>query len=296
MDELKENVRQLLTRFDKFEKTVTNIDERVSILANQLNKQVLDITKKVDDIENSQKFINSQYEKQKKATDYIMTEEKLRKNEHKILTDKINRMDEQLKAERSTRNVMAQYDRSSFQVKILGLPQQDGEDKIGLGSNKVTEKVVTNLLHTAGVANFQQEQIDVAHRVPPRRESDTPAVIIRFTRKNDRMNLYGQRQLLRNVELDPDRLDEMGADIVFRRKPTQHDREVTFRGEGKPIILVEALTEMNGELLNLARNIAKPLEYTYPGYTVKGQVRVKKNKDSKVFIAINNKDDLEKIV
>jgi len=61
------------------------------------------------------------------------------------------------------------------------------------------------------------------------------------------------------------------------------------------IYITESLSEMNGELLRQAKELAKPLGYKFFGYTIGGEVRVKKSELSK-FIPIRHYDDLAKIV
>ena len=50
---------------------------------------------------------------------------------------------------------------------------------------------------------------------------------------------------------------------------------------------------MNRMLLRESRKESKRLKYEFPGYTVNGQVQVKKSKSSK-YIPINRKQDLVK--
>ena len=57
----------------------------------------------------------------------------------------------------------------------------------------------------------------------------------------------------------------------------------------------ESLTNMNAELLKIAREKAGSLNYEFTGYVSNGQIRVKKRKDSK-FIAIKCKFDIDRIV
>ena len=56
----------------------------------------------------------------------------------------------------------------------------------------------------------------------------------------------------------------------------------------------ESLTSMNRMLLREARKETKKLKCEFPGYTVNGQVRVKKSKRSEK-IPINSKRDLVNI-
>ena len=57
----------------------------------------------------------------------------------------------------------------------------------------------------------------------------------------------------------------------------------------------ESLTKENRELLKLAMEEAKKLKYKYKGYTVRGEVRVRKNESSD-YIVIWSKSDVQKII
>ena len=75
------------------------------------------------------------------------------------------------------------------------------------------------------------------------------------------------------------------------------DSEVTLPGqerENRYIYMNESLTSMNRREKPEARKESKRLKYEFPGYTVNGQVRVKKSKSSE-YIPINSKHDLVNI-
>ena len=55
-----------------------------------------------------------------------------------------------------------------------------------------------------------------------------------------------------------------------------------------------SLTPMKRILLRESRKESKRLKYEFPGYTVNGQVRMKKSKSSE-YIPINSKQDLANI-
>ena len=85
-------------------------------------------------------------------------------------------------------------------------------------------------------------------------------------------------------------------------KPNNEDHsdcEVSLPGlerENSYIYLNESLTSMNRMLLRETRKESKRLKYEFPGYTVNGQVRVKKSKSSEYIpIPINSKQDLVNI-
>ena len=72
------------------------------------------------------------------------------------------------------------------------------------------------------------------------------------------------------------------------------DSEVSLLGlqrENSYIDMNESLTSMNKMLLRETTRESERLKYEFPGYTVNGQVRVKKSKSNK-YRPINSKQDL----
>lgn len=300
MEELQNNVKLLLARMDKLEQIDTNvrkIDARLTSLTQHLANEVKSANNRIDDIEKSQKFISEQFDKNEKKVNFMITKEQARENEYKNMVGKVNNLESQLESERLARNISEQFDRSSFQIKILNVPEQDGESELVPGSNPDTENVIKKIAKAAGIKDFNLSQIDICHRIPVRNPEIShahPSIIARFVKKSDRLKFFAQRNLLYNIEVVKDAVDEKGAGVEFKRK--ERDEEVTFRSsDTRPVMMVEALTQLNADLLDMARKTAKPLGYKYIGYTVNGQVRVKKMKDGK-YIPIRCKDDIKHIV
>ena len=171
-------------------------------------------------------------------------------------------------------NELAQYNKSSFMLELLGIPRQDNENAIDL---------VNKTAVVAGVCNFDVSQIDIAHRVS---EKGTAPIIVLFNRKADRAKFYRQKK----------RLFKVRANHIMKPNNNEDhsDSEVSLPGlerEYSYIYMNESLTSMNRMLLREARKESKRLKYEFPGYTVNGQVRVRKSKSSE-YIPINSKHDL----
>ena len=121
-------------------------------------------------------------------------------------------------------------------------------------------------------------------------EKGTAPIIVLFNRKADRTNFYWQKNKVFKVQAN---------NIV---KPNNDDHysangEVSLPGfarENCYIYMSESLTSLKIMLLREARKESRRLKYEFPGYTVNGQVRVKKTKGSE-YIPINSKQDLVKI-
>ena len=173
-------------------------------------------------------------------------------------------------------NKLAQYNRSSSMLELPGIPRQDDGNAIVL---------VNKTAVVAGICNFGMSQIDIAHWVPEKR---TAPIIVLFNRKADRTNFYRQKNKLFKVRANH---------IVKPNNDDHSDSEVSLPGleqENSYIYMNESLTPMNRMLVREARTESKRLKYEFPGYTVNGQVRMKKSK-SKEYIPINSKQDLVNI-
>ena len=162
-------------------------------------------------------------------------------------------------------------------LQLSGIPQQDDENAIDL---------VNKTAVVAGICNFYLSQIDIAHRVS---EKGISPIIVLFNRKADKTNFYRQKKKLLKVQANH---------IVQINNKDHSDSEVSLPGleqeNGYIYMNKKSLTSMNRMLLREARKESKWLKYKFPGYTVNGQVQVKKSKSSE-YILINSKQDLVNI-
>ena len=139
-----------------------------------------------------------------------------------------------------------------------------------------------------------KSDIDFCHRLQAKKGKGEakPTIIIRFKTMNSRMAFYSQRQKLKGITAEHLKLKEP----VFPEDTVE--REVFVNGEKERknyIYILESLTQTNGELLKDAKQIAKALNYQFFGYTVRGEVRVRKAEGID-HIAIRCRDDLKKII
>ena len=112
--------------------------------------------------------------------------------------------------------------------------------------------------------------------------------------KSDRNNFFKQKRNTFSVSAEQ---------IVQYSNDTDDDGEVSMPGledgtqnnrKKGPLFINKSLTHTNRILLKEARFISKQLNYKFAGYTVNGEVRVKKS-DHSEHIAILSKKDLLKI-
>ena len=152
-------------------------------------------------------------------------------------------------------------------VELSGIPCQGCEDVIDL---------IGKVVEASNITGYNQNQIDVAHRTSSR---PTVPIIIMFDKKRDRNNFYQQKMSIKNIK---------SSATVNQSAGDQDEAPV------QNIYINESLTHENCKLLKEAKREANKLKYWYPGYTVNGEIRVRKsaNKDHISFLC---KSDLDKI-
>lgn len=243
----------------------TNIRSEIQETRNDLNefkvqidKRLVDLSTRINEVENSQSFISADFEKYKVEMSIITNNEKSLQKDNAHLNTQVNQLKQNLQEESLKRIESAQYYRSSFMVELSGLPQNSqNEDSIDL-----VKKIAT----LAKFEYFDVSQIDVAHRLSSNKNSP---VIVMFTTKSYRHNFYYQKSKLKTLHI------AQLTDDEYPYPDPEIEREAnTF------IYLNESLTPENRDLYIKAKKAAKAKHYKYPGYTIKGQVRVRREKES----------------
>ena len=311
---IEEKLDRLLNRMDSIDHTVAGINSRLDILEQNFDVKYLELQQKVSSVESSQEFISKQYESVKLITNNLTIQQRAHDKELIQMKKEIDNLANELNQERITRNVSEQYQRTSYNVKVCGIPIQPDEEYSDSTSNLVTLKVVEKIASVCNFKNFDSKQIDVCHRIGNQVFSP---IIIKFFKKSDRFNFFNQKKALFKLKLE-DLGMEVSADQIAILKAAQPPKTTGKFGRAgkrvmesrsqnisnwfdkdghlKPVKIYfqESLTEMNGQLLKLAKDAARANNYKYPGYTIKGEVRVKLN-DSAKYIAITSKKDIDKI-
>ena len=162
---------------------------------------------------------------------------------------------------------------ASFMVEFSGIPQSK--------SKHDGKKIVEMIARLGKFKGFNPDMIDMAHFVS---EKENAPLIVTFTRKADRQQFYKQKSLLKNIHINQ----------LITDDETYQQGDAEVRAPNTYIYLNESLTKMNRDLIIKCKKQSKLLNYKYQGYTVKGQVRVKKT-DNSEFIPIMCEDDLHKI-
>ena len=123
------------------------------------------------------------------------------------------------------------------------------------------------------ITGFDITQVDVAHRTSKR---ENAPIIILFNKKSDKTNFFKQKKKFHNLR----------AHQLFQSTQLV-DEEVTLPGIDKKqgeetsdnknlIFLNESFTPTNRRLLKEAKKASRQHNYKQKGYTVNGDVRVKK--------------------
>ena len=111
--------------------------------------------------------------------------------ENKVLNGQIGSLKNELKQTKIHCNEIGQYQRTAHNIKICNIPFQKGEEKSEKVTNEVTKGIVVQLCQKVG-AVIDPNDIDVCHRLG--RDPLSP-ILLRFTGKGKRFDLYDQRNL-----------------------------------------------------------------------------------------------------
>jgi len=277
--------------FAKFEELNKNIETRFDSLEKKYEQNISTLVKRIStcegttkDLEKHAEHVDIILQENKKIIENLLKKDSLRDAEFKSMAAEMDQMRTDLSNQQITNNQSAQYPRSSLNVIIGNVPLQEG-----VRPEKEDSRNIVNIIAKgAKFTDFNRNDIDVAHRLPCRK--GIPSIIVRFKFKAARMQFYAQRKKLMGHTPASLGLVESDDEVTVRGATARRDEE-----EGKNIYITESLTSMNGELLRQAKEIAKAKHYKFFGYTVNGEVRVKKTEGSD-YIPIKCKAHLENII
>ncbi len=307
------NIKQLVTDTNKtifelsqdvasLDKKFNKMDGRITNLEHNLTGQIATLKKRVSDVEISAEFTSKKFDEFKIVVDN-------NKIEHLTLKQQLDHVQNDLENEKHARNIDQQYFRSSFFLKVHGVPMQKGEeDSIGSAegaedegkkgrstsaNNQVSLTIIREIFAHADIKDFSEQQVDVCHRTGKYLFSP---IIVLFSKKQDRENLFRQRHKLNNLKLDELHLDYNG-DAVHEWRGEQKQKIPTVEWNDKlpKIIIREHLTTTNNSLLKIVLPVARQKNYRFPGYLSKGTIHVRKTDTSKP-IQIRCNEDVQKIV
>ena len=179
-------------------------------------------------------------------------------------------------------NRLAQYNRSSFMLEISGIP---------FNKNENVSNIIQKIVMLTKVTDLDITQVDAAHKTSKRQNAP---IIMLFNKKSDRTDFFKQKKKFHSLRADQFQSSQFVDEEVTLPSIDKELGEETSNNESL-IFLNESLTPTNRRLLTEAKKASRQHNYKYKGYTVNGELRVKKN-DHDDHIAIQCLQDLEKIV
>ena len=303
IDTLSKQVEEFDQRFSTIEGRVTANETRIDASEETTKKHSLDIVElngKFNEVEKSCTHISDQYDKlllssgeNTESISELGTRLTGIDKENINLKAQIAGLKHELEQEKVSRNTDAQYQRTSINVKLCGLPIQPGEDiQADTSSNPVTRALITRVCDAAGISLFNDGDIDVCHRLGSKPRCP---IIIRFVSKSSRYNFFSQRYKLNDIDTGklsytdlpvisppkdrgaPGRGGKAAQTPRWNLRNRDHGEAAVY-GETEdphPIYLQEHLTKLTKDLLKETKTVFEGLGYEYPGYIKDGEVRIK---------------------
>ena len=154
-------------------------------------------------------------------------------------------------------------------IKIVGLPPLEERE-----SSETTSELCLKLFSALGVEDISMSDIDIAHRVPARRQSNRPdAVICKFVRRLAKEKVMKARRNIPNIE--PQALG--------------YDSDVSLENAG----IYDHLTPRLQSLLNEAKayKVANNLQFCW---TRNGVVLLRESEHSRIF-KVSSMEELAKL-
>ncbi len=331
VDEIKTDVKGLGDRFSLLEGRTTANESRITAAENKskqlennldgVHRSVTVLDKTVKTVKESGEFISAKYDdliklanENKTSIDQLKLDCTGVSRENIALKTTIAGYKHELEQEKTARNTDAQYQRTSINLKLCGLPMQEGEEiQGGPPTNPVTKAVITRVCEAANITTGFDD-IDVCHRLGNEQRSP---IIIRFNSKSAQYSFYNQRAALKNISTLDVNFAELPTPTDYRERSSPHairgvrdgrgggvaasgdsrSREPLVFGPNKTahdVFIQEHLTKNTKTLLKDTKDALSTLDYAYV-YVKDGSVRVKKYPNDKPT-TIRCKDDIEKLV
>ena len=188
LDEINQKLKNILTKDDSL-----FIKQIIRFTLEEMKEQFLSsVIKRVETIEG---------ELHEKCIETEMIKQELQFRDKKIseLVEENNNLKAQIKGERSKRekeiNDQEQYGRRN-NIRINGITK-DSEKQ---ASNEVIDLVVKTL-NEKGNLNVKADDIDIAHRLGKWKAGDNRAIIVKFVRRQSKIEVMKQRKELRQKKV-----------------------------------------------------------------------------------------------
>ena len=236
--------------------TTMTIEDRLTFMCQKLD-QFGTIPDIIRELQHSVKYMSDSFEDLRKEIQSLTIE-------NMDIRKKLDETEGKLKTAENEIEELQQYTRRN-NLEIHGIPETTNENTDDI-VKKVAEAVDVEVLNS---------DIDISHRLPTRNEQQQPAIIVRFTRRSIRNQLYAARKKL-------------------QKKTTSDIGLHTPRQENHRIYINEQLTRRNKQLFHNANMKRKTLKWKYI-WTQNGRIYVRKENDMPA-IKISSDRDIQRIV
>jgi len=237
------------------------LDEKLKPIHESLDN-LKDKVSKLDSIERSLSTLSDQYVELEKKVSNLKKLNKERQTEIGNLSMTVNLLSNQLSVLKSEQNNQNQYGRRDT-LEISGIPVCIGEN-----TNDIVCKVGKAL-----DVEIHDKDISVSHRLPvDKSKQQTPAIIVKFIKRDLRDTLYKARKGLRMKSTH---------DIGILRHPPSN------------IYISESLTPQNRQLFKKCLKAKKDLKLKFI-WTRYGNIHLRKDGYSPV-VNITNENDLHRL-
>lgn len=244
-------------------------EEIKKILDSKLNPLQNDISELKKSLTETTKFLNlanSRYEEILKKFESFESQKNDLIAENAALKNSIQLMDQQIKQLQKESNDVRQYTRRDC-LEIQGIPYTRNED-----TNQIA-KEVGDLMDIY----IDDKDISISHRLAPshnyKGKSSTPAIIVKFVRRDVKEKYYKARKKLKEFTVQ---------DL------TMHDF-----ASSSGIYINESLTDHNKEIFKESLRFKKINKFDFI-WTSNGRTYLRKDPDSRA-VPIINKEDLKKL-
>ena len=221
------------------------------------------------DLEDKVNNLTTSYNELKETCDSLKKEVQHLTDENRNLKTQVLKSNNEIAQLKAEYNDLEQYSRRDC-LEIRGIPFDKDEDTTEL-VQKVAELIDVDL---------HDEDISISHRlnngVTTRDDGvqivRDPAIIVKFTKRSDRDDVYNGRKLLKNKST---------RDLGFKRHREQ------------PIFISESLTKKNKTLFNKCLKVKKDRNFKFI-WTRYGKIHLRKDINHPV-ITITKEEDLSKL-
>ncbi|XP_077865439.1 uncharacterized protein LOC144352006 [Saccoglossus kowalevskii] len=203
-----------------------------------------------------QKSVNSFFEEFKKEMNAL-------RNENKSLREQLITTERKLNGAQNEIESLQQYTRRNNLI-IQGIPEKEDE---------ITDDIVVQVAEAVGV-HVSEHDIDISHRLPRNREQATSNIIVRFTRRTVRNQLYKAKKNMHS-------------------KTTSDLGIAGLRDTNNKIYINEQLTEKGKKLFHEANIKRKAAKWKYL-WTDNGKILARKESGS-LAVKISSLQDVQRI-